>query len=186
MRRFARCADGIAALEFALVAPILLLLLMGSIELPRAYGTSQGLLRAVRTMADLISRGSVTSVDDVYAAGAAVTFPDNTAGAGIVLTAVGVYQKGTGLEARVCSSVARNATARVVGSVVDPPPETQMTAGARYVMAEATFPYTPIFDIVPGLGGLVLARQAAWPMRGTGSGAATETILPGGRSCPAA
>lgn len=185
MRRFARATQGIAALEFALVAPILLLLLMGSIELPRAYGTSQGLVRAARTMADLISRGGVAGVEDVYAAGAAVTFPDDTTGAGIVLTAVGVYPKGTGFEARVCSSVARNATARVVGSAVDAVPETEMQAGARYVMAEIALPYQPIFDVFPGLSGLVLARQATWPMRGTGAGASTETILPGGRSCPA-
>ncbi len=60
-----------------------------------------------------------------------------------------------------------------------------MQAGRRYFMAEITLPYQPIFDVFPGLSGLVLARQATWPMRGTGAGTSTETILPGGRSCPA-
>ena len=186
VRRLAAGEDGIAALEFALLAPVLLLILMGTIELPRAYGTSQGLFRSVRTMADLISRGSVSTVDDVYAAGAAVTFPYNTTGAGIVLTAVGVYQQGNTLVAKVCSSVARNATARTVGSVIGAPPESEQVTGARYVMAETSFTYTPIFNIFPALNGLTFARQVAWPLRGTGSAGAAETILPGGRSCPAA
>jgi Flp pilus assembly protein TadG len=60
-----RNADGIAAVEFALVAPVLILLLLGTVEFPRAYGISQGLEKAARTMADLISRGSLNSVDAV-------------------------------------------------------------------------------------------------------------------------
>lgn len=186
MRRFARSEDGIAALEFALVSPILILILMGTIELPRAYGTSQGLVRSARTMADLISRGSVATVDDVYAAGAAVTYPYDTSAARIVLTAVGVYQQGTALVAKVCSSVARNATPRVVGSVVGTPPEAELTVGSRYVMAETTFPYTPIFGAFPVLNALTFSKQVSWPMRGTVSGGSLETILPGGKPCPAA
>lgn len=186
MRRFARSEDGIAALEFALVSPILILILMGTIELPRAYGTSQSLVRSARTMADLISRGSVATVDDVYAAGAAVTYPYDTGGAGIVLTAVGVYQQGTALVAKVCSSAARNAVPRAVGSVVGTPPTTESSVGSRYVMAETTFPYRPIFGIFPVLNALTFSKQVAWPMRGTGGGGALETILPGGKACPAA
>lgn len=186
MRRFARAEGGIAALEFALVSPVLILVLMGTIELPRAYGTSQGLIRSARTMADLISRGGVSTVDDVYAAGAAVTYPYDTSRAGIVLTAVGVYQQGTALVAKVCSSVARNATARVVGSVLGAPPEAESSVGARYVMAETTVPYAPIFGIFPVLNTLTFAKQATWPMRGTASGGSLETILPGGKACPAA
>lgn len=184
MRRFACSEDGIAALEFALIAPLLILILMGTIELPRAYGTSQGLSRSARTMADLISRGSVSTVDDVYAAGGAVTFPYDTAGAGIVLTALGVYQQGTVLVAKVCSSVARNSAARAVGSIIGAPPEAEMAVGSRYVMAETTLPYDPIFDIFPVLNALTFSEQVTWPMRGTGSAGSTETILPGGKSCP--
>lgn len=184
MRRLLRDQDGIAALEFALVAPILLLILMGSIELPRAYGTSQGLLRSARTMADLISRGGAPNVDDVYAAGSAVTFPYNTTRAGIVLSAVGVYQQGGALVAKVCSSVARNAAPRDTGSVIGTPPEAEQTAGARYVMAETTFTYVPLFDVVPALRTLTFARQVSWPMRGTGTAGTAETILPSGKSCP--
>jgi Flp pilus assembly protein TadG len=178
-----RNAEGLAALEFALVAPTLLLILMGSIEFPRAYGTSQRLLRSVRTMADLVARGGMPNTDDVFAAGAAVTFPTDTTGAGIVLTAVGVYPQGTATVAKVCSSVARNAAPRAVGSVLGPPPDSEAVAGARYVMVETTYTYAPIFNLFPALNALSFTKQVTWPMRGTG--AAVETILPGGRSCPA-
>ncbi|WP_458439335.1 TadE/TadG family type IV pilus assembly protein, partial [Methylorubrum extorquens] len=38
LRRFRWNHDGIAATEFALIAPILILLLMASVEFPRALG----------------------------------------------------------------------------------------------------------------------------------------------------
>ncbi len=177
-------ADGLAALEFALMAPMMLLILMGSIEFPRAYGTSQRLLRSGRAMADLIARGGMPNADDVFAAGSAVTFPTDLTGAGIVLTAVGVYPEGTGTVAKVCSSVARNAAPRAVGSLLGPPPDSEAVAGARYVMVETTYTYVPIFNLFPALKALTFTKQVTWPMRGTGP-AAIETILPGGRACPA-
>lgn len=177
-------ADGLAALEFALMAPMMLLIFMGSIEFPRAYGTSQRLLRSVRTMADLIARGGVPNTDDVFAAGAAVTFPTDLTRAGIVLTAVGVYPQGNATVAKVCSSVARNAAPRAVGSILGPPPDSEAVAGGRYVMVETSYTYVPIFNLFPSLNALTFTKQVTWPMRSTGT-AAIETILPGGRSCPA-
>ena len=46
--------SGVSAMEFALIAPVMILLFMGSIELPRAYTTGQHANRAARSMADLI------------------------------------------------------------------------------------------------------------------------------------
>lgn len=180
-----RNADGIAAVEFALVAPFLILLLMGTVEFPRAYGISQGLEKAARTMADLISRGSLNSVDDVYAAGAAVTFPYDTSAARIVLTAVGVYAKGQGLVARVCSTAARNETAPAVDSELGDPIPSEAKAGARYVTAKVTYRYVPVFGIFPGLDQLTFTKTVSWPVRGTGANSLAETVLPGGKACKA-
>ncbi len=177
-------ADGIAAVEFALVAPILILLLMGTVEFPRAYGISQGLEKAARTMADLISRGSLNSVDDVYAAGAAVTRPYDTTGMGVVLSAVGVYADGTGFVSKVCSSKARSATPRNVNSIIGPAPAASQEAKSRYVMAEVTFPYKPLFSILPGLRNYTFSYAITWPIRkGTTYNGKPEIVLPDGKPC---
>jgi Flp pilus assembly protein TadG len=178
--------NGVSAVEFALVAPILILLLMGTVEFPRAYGISQGLEKAARTMADLISRGSLNSVDDVYAAGAAVTFPYDTSAAKVVLTAVGVYPKGQGLVARVCSTAARNDTPPAVDSEIGEPIPSEAKAGARYVTAKVSFRYVPVFGIFPGLDTLTFTKTVSWPVRGTGANTLAETVLPGGKACKAA
>jgi Flp pilus assembly protein TadG len=182
-RDIARDEDGIAAVEFAMVAPVLILLLMGTVEFPRAYGTSQGLEKAARTMADLISRGSLNSVDDVFAAGSAVAFPYDTASAKVVLTAVGVYQKGTALVARVCSAAVRNDTAPAVDSEIGEPIPAEAKPGARYVTAKVSMRYAPVFGIFPGLDSLTFEKSVSWPVRGTGANSLAETVLPGGKAC---
>jgi Flp pilus assembly protein TadG len=183
--RIVRDEKGIAAVEFALIAPFLILLLMGTVEFPRAFGISQGLEKSARTMADLISRGSLNSVEDVYTAGSAVTFPYNTAAARVVLTAVGVYSKGQGLVARVCSTVARNETPPAVDSELGEPIPSEAKSGARYVTAKVSFDYVPVFGIFPGLNSLTFTKTVSWPVRGTGTSGLAETVLPGGKACKA-
>lgn len=178
-----RDQNGIAAVEFALIAPFLILLLMGTVEFPRAYGISQGLEKSARTMADLISRGSLNSVEDVYAASSALTFPYDTSAAKIVLTAVGVYAKGQGLVARVCSTVARNDTVPAVDAELGEPIPSEAKLGARYVTAKISFDYVPVFSIFPGLNKLTFAKTVSWPVRGTGANSLAETVLPGGKAC---
>ena len=85
---------------------------MGSIELPRAYTTGQHANRAARSMADLISRTTLTTteIEVVYKLGRNIMAPYDASGAKIVLTAAGVYQQNDGsLIAKVCSSTAVNA-----------------------------------------------------------------------------
>lgn len=63
--------DGIAATEFALILPVLMLLLMGAIELTTALTAKRKLLNAVQSAADLIGQQTnVTSTDlnDIYLA----------------------------------------------------------------------------------------------------------------------
>jgi len=53
LRRFARVEHGQALLEFALVMPILMLLLVGTIEMGQAWRSSQGVTHAAREGARL-------------------------------------------------------------------------------------------------------------------------------------
>ncbi len=185
LARFRRDRSGATAVEFAFVAPVLIVILLGIVEIPRAYATSQALSRSARTLADLISRGSLADLDDIYAAGKAVAYPRDIGAARVSLTAVGVYARGASFVAKVCSSDARNVTRRAVGSEVGPPVEAEARAGARYVMAEISLDYAPLSNFFPSLNGLTLSKTVAWPVRTTGQSTAVEAVLPGGKPCPA-
>ncbi|MFC6742604.1 TadE/TadG family type IV pilus assembly protein [Methylobacterium tardum] len=84
---FTASRNGVSAVEFSLIAPILLLMFMASIELPRAYMIGKRLDNATATMADLISRGNYTDLSPVFAALEAIANPYDVSRASIVLTA---------------------------------------------------------------------------------------------------
>lgn len=64
LKRALRHDGGIAATEFALILPILLLVLMGAIELTNGLAAKRKLLNATQTAADLIGQETdVTSSD---------------------------------------------------------------------------------------------------------------------------
>jgi Flp pilus assembly protein TadG len=182
--RFGRSDAGAGAVEFALIAPIMILVMLASIEIPRAVMTGQRLARSARTMADLISRQNLGSLDDVYAAGSAVTRPYDTSGMSVVLSAIGVYASGTSFVSKVCSSKAQNAMPRDVNSTVGPAPAASQEAKARYVMAEVTYTYKPLFNILPGLKNYTFNYAITWPIRkGTTYNGKPEIVLPDGKPC---
>lgn len=62
LRRFIRSKSGVGAIEFAIVAPVLILLYVGSAEISVAMSINKKVARASSTIADLISQKScVTS-----------------------------------------------------------------------------------------------------------------------------
>ncbi len=67
LRRFARDARGIAAVEFGLIAPILLVMLLGAMELTRAISIDRRFALVTSTVADLITRETELKAADVNA-----------------------------------------------------------------------------------------------------------------------
>lgn len=68
-RRFLRSRSGLAAVEFAFIAPVMLLLFFGMIEGSAAYSTNRRVLLASNTLADLVAQEtSITkaSLDDLF------------------------------------------------------------------------------------------------------------------------
>ena len=65
--RFGRCARGVAAVEFAFIAPIMLVMLLGAVEATRAISIDRRLSVVTATVADLVSREEQLSAQDVTA-----------------------------------------------------------------------------------------------------------------------
>jgi len=67
--RFARCRTGLAAVEFAFIAPIMILLFFGVLEGSSAYSVNRKVLLASNTLADLVAQeSSITksSLEDLF------------------------------------------------------------------------------------------------------------------------
>jgi Flp pilus assembly protein TadG len=200
--RFRRATSGVAAVEFALILPVMLLLLVGMTELSNGIDNWRKVTLLSRTVADLTSQGdkqnpiSQASMDDILKSSKLVLLPFNSAGTQIVVSALGVDIKNLSLKPRVCSSIASsNATARQVGvaSDLDVPLGFQVN-GTRYILAEVTMPYTPMLGsaLVNLLGGangqIKLVVKTPWPTRGGqpyGQNPYSEVVLPSGVACPA-
>jgi Flp pilus assembly protein TadG len=67
MRRVRRDERGIAAVEFGFIAPVLLFLLIGAVEVTRAVAIDRRLSVATNMVADLVAREEKLTKDDVKA-----------------------------------------------------------------------------------------------------------------------
>lgn len=82
------CRAGNVAVEFALVVPILLLLMLGSVEMARFVLLHQKLDRAATTISDLVARAETidqSELDDIFTAAGEVAAPFDLAGRGVVI-----------------------------------------------------------------------------------------------------
>jgi Flp pilus assembly protein TadG len=135
-----RRKDGMAAIEFAMLAPILLFMFLGGIELTDALNCRQKVTGMAATAADLVSQETqITNADmsNVFSAINSIVYPYPTAGLQIVISSLVDDGAGGG---RVVWSDEQNATARSVNSIVHVPPGV-ITAGGTVILAEVTYPY---------------------------------------------
>src|SRR6185312_13368310 len=90
-KTFLRSREGTVAIEFAFIAPVLILLFLGTIELCNALICRQKVTTMAASAADLVAQESTitgTQLNDVFTAINAIVYPYPTAGAQIVLTSV--------------------------------------------------------------------------------------------------
>lgn len=193
-RKFQSDSGGVAALEFALVLPLLITIYFGTVEAVRMTDNSRKLTLFTRTIADLSGRAdnpnpTVDSMNTIFSAASAILQPFNASGAKIVINAMGVESINGVLYGGVCSSYAQNSTKRpqltMNGTNGLPAiPATYRYDGARYILAEVTMPYTPvlgstIYNQIFGSQGLVFSRQIVWAERTN-----SEIVMPTGTVCP--
>ncbi|MCF4126995.1 TadE/TadG family type IV pilus assembly protein [Methylobacterium sp. SyP6R] len=149
--RYSRAQDGVAAVEFAMVLPLLVLLYFGATDLAGYVSNFRKVTLSARAVADLLARegGDVSpgQFAAIVRAGRAVLAPYDGASARIAAKAIGVYDANG--RARVCSYQveAGNAAAPAPSGPTDVPtvPDAYKKAGARYLVVELTMAYKPIF-----------------------------------------
>ena len=138
--RFAAATSGMAATEFAIIAPVMLVLWFGATEIANAYDASTKVTTVASTAADLIAQEKVVcdaEMTDAFAALTALMYPFSSTGMKVTISSLIDNGNGT---VKVDWSDALNATARPDDQVVTIP-EGLVSEDGSVIMAEVEFTY---------------------------------------------
>jgi Flp pilus assembly protein TadG len=155
---FARDPRGIAAIEFALILPVMLSLYIGSVEVSMGLSADRKVVLLTRTLADLVSQNDSTDVNQmktIMNAGKVVLSPLKTTEARMRVTTVAISNV-AGKQATACwSEVGQNSpsgwTAYPRGKIFDTsevPAALRTDNGTSLVMAEVQYTYKPVMGYV--------------------------------------
>lgn len=197
-----RIADesGAVTIEFAVLVPLLFILIVGAAEYVNAIDNRNKVSALTRTLAELTSQGdgmnpiSASLMGQITGAAEPVLAPFPASGATMKLAAIGVYSDKGQLTPFICSSwPAQSAAQRKDASKKLAIPSIYGRAGARYISAEVSMDYQPLFEafLTRFLGPLDLTfswnESLTWPARGgvEGESSEREIVFPGGQVCPA-
>ena len=152
VRRILRNEAGIAAVEFAMVLPILLVLWIGGVEVTSALSIDRRLNNFAASVGDLVSRSEAVSysqLEDIFDLADAALFPYHDAALKVRVTAVTIRANGN---TQVDWSRARNTTAYGTDTNVnDSLPESLRAPAAtesQIIMAEVFYTYRPAVGYV--------------------------------------
>jgi Flp pilus assembly protein TadG len=176
LRAFARDDRAVAATEFAMILPVMVLLYAGVVDLNRAAIEGRKVETVSDTIADLVSRQptqnqlSPASIAAILASATAIMAPYPTSGLGMTVTAVSLTPRvgGACCDATVLWSYAQGGALRPCGSrLAQRPasaPPTPSTIPAAMVATTMLGPYTSatmviadVHDIYKPLFGQVMA-----------------------------
>lgn len=157
--RFLRCRRGVAAAEFVLILPLMILVLAGTVELGNALLLDRKVSRAAHISADLIAQAkevSTSDLNDVFDAVEEILRPFPST---MQITLSSVYYDPSANSVRVVWSQARNATPRTVGSSFTLPDANMLVPGESVIVAKIAYAYDALFaDLI--LNNLTLNDQA--------------------------
>jgi Flp pilus assembly protein TadG len=158
LHSFRRSHSGLAAVEFALIAPFMIALFFGLVEICNALNARQKVSAVASTAADLTGQAtsvSLSDLDDIFAASSAIMTPFPSSNVSIVITSIeGTGQRNVGKV--LWSRTNGHGTAHTVGHTItvgDPdslgaddtgllPASCTSSAQCTLVLAEVTYNYT--------------------------------------------
>lgn len=150
LRRFGRERQGLAALEFAILLPMMIFLLFGSVDLLDMLDTNRRVENAAASLADVVARDTEISnaeVAGLWAALNVLMFPDTGAAVDARVTSVTVV---SATQARVVWSEGHGMAALVANATVALPAG-MMTVGTSVIMTESELEYgAPLGILLPG------------------------------------
>jgi Flp pilus assembly protein TadG len=150
LRRFVTARKGSAAIEFAVVAPMMLFLLFGSVDLLDVLSANKRVQNVASSLADVVARDTSVTSDEItglWAALDVLMFPDEGTNVNVRVSSVSIVNTST---ARVVWSRGHGMSERTQNSTVTLP-AAMMTPGTSVIMTETTYAYSsPLGFLMPG------------------------------------
>ncbi|CAM5773744.1 TadE/TadG family type IV pilus assembly protein [Bosea minatitlanensis] len=140
---------GVAAIEFAFVLPVMLLVLCGMANTVYGVMAARKVRLLTSTLADLTARAqsvSPSDVTDIFGAAEAVLMPYDATKAAMVITSVVIEANGV---ARVCWSAASSSGAALKRGDSVVLPDSIKVPGTSVIMARASYDYRPFVASLP-------------------------------------
>ena len=157
LRKFRSDRRGVAAVEFALILPVMLTIYIGGIEIGDGFAINSRVTDVAHSVTDLATQYiSIDSQDmtAVLGASSSIMAPYSTTGMVVTVSEVTADKNGNGF---VTWSNSLNGTARANGSALTLPApliaqaKAQFTSNGTYmvvVLGEVSYPYTPSIGYV--------------------------------------
>lgn len=144
LRRFRKDRRGIAAVEFAILLPVMLTLYFGVVEVAQALMVNRKVTGLTKTLADLAAQsGSLSSGDlnNIFEAAQTVMMPYTSVAPGMQIVSVVIDSNRV---ARVCWSAERNAVPVPLGRGANVTiPDDMRIASTSVIMAKANYEFEP-------------------------------------------
>jgi Flp pilus assembly protein TadG len=165
VRRFSRDTTGVAAVEFALIVPIALAAMLGSIEYSRAVIMSRKFNLVTAMASDLIAREDFmdpAKMVGIENAVKTVWGPNNLGNLQLQVVAVRAASSTATVKAPGTTYVdwaypLLTATTPYVGGTVYPMPANMLNQGASTIVVNASYTYNTLFSKgVPGMSGTTM------------------------------
>jgi Flp pilus assembly protein TadG len=149
--RLLRTTKGVAAVEFAMIAPVLAVLLMGTIELCSALECRQKVTSETSSVADLVSQASTVSNADltnIFNAGNSILYPFAPGNVSVVVSSI--VNQPNGQNVVDWSQQYNGATALQQGTQVTVPTGV-ISPGGSAILVNVSYNYTsPIGQFIFG------------------------------------
>lgn len=149
LARRGRDEAGMAAVEFSLILPILVLLWIGGVEVTQALSVDRRLNNLASSIGDLVARSKVVTygdVDSIFDIAPGALFPFSETGLQMRVTAVNMNGAGT---ATAAWSRAQGITAHADNAPMNSyVPATLRVPNTQVIMAEVFHSYTPAVGYV--------------------------------------
>ncbi len=146
-RRFCRNRDGVAAVEFAMILPVMLIAYVGMVEVVQLVMVNRKVTQLTSALSDLTARAqsvSTTDISNIFDAAQTILMPYDNSKATMVIASVVIDAAGV---AKICWSNQRNDTAPSRGTTVIVPDSVKVP-NTSVIMARASYKYTPTIGYV--------------------------------------
>jgi Flp pilus assembly protein TadG len=147
--KFARHSGGIAAIEFAIILPLMLLMYLGSFQICEMVAVKRQVTLSASSVANIVTQyasiSASTDLPDILQASAVVLTPYSSSNAIVIVTLINIDASG---KATVGWSQSLPAgSQRVTGQSVTIPAGLDV-ASSSLVLGETTYAYKPVIDFL--------------------------------------